>query len=79
MYLDITDRNTFVFLRKLKPFFTKLQPYSKNFILFLVKLNINYATIPCKNCLDGDCFYDKSYCKKIIYGWVPNAGQIFIK
>lgn len=28
MYLDIADRNTFVFLRKLKPFFTKLQPYS---------------------------------------------------
>jgi len=71
MYLDITDRNTFVFLRKLKPFFAKLQPY--------IKLNVNYATIPCRNCLEGDCFYDRSYCKKIIYGWVPNAGQIFIK
>jgi len=33
MYLDITDRNTFVFLRKLKPFFAKLQPYS-NFIFY---------------------------------------------
>lgn len=29
LYLDITDRNTFVFLRKLKPFFTKIKKHSK--------------------------------------------------
>lgn len=32
MYLDITDRNNFVFLRKLKPFFSKIQPYGKFYV-----------------------------------------------
>jgi hypothetical protein len=45
----------------------------------LVDLSVNYATVPCRNCADEDCFYNKAYCKKILFGWVPNAGQIFIK
>lgn len=27
MYLDITDRNNFIFLRKLKPLFEKIKNY----------------------------------------------------
>jgi hypothetical protein len=42
-------------------------------------MNVNYVTVPCKNCPEGDCFYNKSFCKKILYGWVEKAGQIFIK
>ncbi len=46
---------------------------------YSVKMNVNYVTVPCKNCPEGDCFYNKSFCKKILYGWVEKAGQIFIK
>jgi hypothetical protein len=42
-------------------------------------MSVNYATVPCKNCPEGDSFYNKNYCKKILFGWVSNAGQIFIK
>jgi hypothetical protein len=34
MYLDITDRNNFIFLRKLKPFFEKIRPYGTFLSIF---------------------------------------------
>lgn len=78
MFLDITDRSNFIFLRKLQPLFEKIKSYGI-FYINLVNLTVSYATIPCRNCPEGDCFYNKSYCKKILFGWVPDAGQIFIK
>jgi hypothetical protein len=34
MYLDITDRNNFIFLRKLKPLFEKIKAYGNKFLIF---------------------------------------------
>ena len=69
MFLDITDRNNFIFLRKLQPFFEKIKSHG-NFGIISVNLTVRYATIPCRRCPEDDCFYNKTYCKKILFGWV---------
>lgn len=42
-------------------------------------MTVNYATTTCEKCEEGDCYYNGSFCKRVLYGWLENTGQIFIK